>query len=261
MPMSFYPRLSQAAQLLPVLREHLADAAAHVSLPTGLVIDLLPIVENGLFGYELVPNRSPQTYLTIGSDDRGVPVMRRSLYCTATPSALRMASINGRFPSQHELDARYHIEQQDTCFRDWSSAAEALWDELAALFADGSPRSIVIQHDLHRGLDVALATAHAHLTDVDPRIVFCGVPNEAQYGFALRRGRGERGQLTAWPPGRWELRWDSPMGSVHDSWASVPAGCDTTRGWAFAGPTTCSGTLPLGIRAAVDTGASYRARR
>jgi hypothetical protein len=57
------------------------------------------------------------------------------------------------------------------------------------------------------------------------------------------------------------LRWDSPMGSVHDSWASVPAGCDTTRGWAFAGPTTCSGTLPLGIRAAVDTGASYRARR
>jgi hypothetical protein len=261
MPISFWPRLSDAARLLPCLRDHLANAAAHASLPAGLALDLLPIVEDGLFGYELVPNRASTTYLTIGSDERGVPVVRWSLYCATPPASLRLVTISGRFPSQHELDARYHIEQHDACFRDWSTAAESVWDGLVGMFAEPSQRPVEIRQDLHRVLDAALATAHSHLAEVDPRIVFCGVPNEAQHGFSLTRHRGERGQLTAWPPGQWELRWDSPAGSVRDSWAAIPAGCDATRPWAVAGAATCAGALPLGIRSAVADRASHRARR
>src|SRR4029453_15157642 len=80
MPRFFRPRISQAKDLFPIIRAHLAAAAALHSLPAGLSLDLLPIVEDGLAGYEILPNRSSHTYLTIGWDERGKAVLRGGPY-------------------------------------------------------------------------------------------------------------------------------------------------------------------------------------
>ncbi len=45
MSTTFYPRLSEARHLLPLLRSHLIATASRYPLPVGLV-DLLPIVED-----------------------------------------------------------------------------------------------------------------------------------------------------------------------------------------------------------------------
>ena len=103
MPEDRSPRLSHAMLLLPLLRAQLAGVASHYSLPAGLEIDLLPIVEDGLIGYELLPSRDTHTYLTLGADTDDVPVVRSNLYCTFAPSALRLATVSGRALMQHEL--------------------------------------------------------------------------------------------------------------------------------------------------------------
>ena len=54
-------RLSEARQLLPQLRSEFAAAAALNPLPSGLALDLMAISEDGLFGYELVPDRATHT--------------------------------------------------------------------------------------------------------------------------------------------------------------------------------------------------------
>jgi hypothetical protein len=60
--------------LLPIIREHLVAAPRIIRCPRGLTLELLPIVEDGLVGYEFLPNQATNSYLTIGCDDRGVPV-------------------------------------------------------------------------------------------------------------------------------------------------------------------------------------------
>ncbi|MGI8895710.1 MAG: hypothetical protein ACR2HE_08685, partial [Casimicrobiaceae bacterium] len=55
------PRLSEAKHLLPFLRSHLIAAAPRFPLSAGLTLELLPLVEDGLFGYELVPDRQMHT--------------------------------------------------------------------------------------------------------------------------------------------------------------------------------------------------------
>ncbi len=79
MSRSFCPQLSEAQHLLPLLRSHLIATASGYPLPTGLALDLLPIVEDGLFGYELVPDRKTHTYVTIGCNAQGEPVLRQTL--------------------------------------------------------------------------------------------------------------------------------------------------------------------------------------
>ena len=93
---SLYPRLSQAKDLLPKIRAHLIDAASRHSLPAGFSLDLVPIVEDGLVGYEFLPNWATWTYLTIGCDERCEPVLRVSTYRAEAPSVLRVASVDGR---------------------------------------------------------------------------------------------------------------------------------------------------------------------
>ncbi len=67
----YCPRLSEAKTLLPTLRAQLVAASPRYSLPVDTSLDLLPIVEDGLFGYELVPDRNTHTYLTIGYSRKG----------------------------------------------------------------------------------------------------------------------------------------------------------------------------------------------
>jgi len=247
MPKSFYPRLSEAKALFPLLRAHLVAAASHHSLPANLALDLLPIVEEGVFGYEILPNRETRTYLTIGRDDQGEPLLRKSTYCAEVASALRLATVNGRIFVPGDLDAREHIDRCDATFPDWASATEAAWAELLALFPDGPRHSVEVHDDLHRCLDEALAIAQSHLALPDPCIDFCGVPDEALYGFALTGAPGERGHLALQPQGWWILRWESPAKAVYSRWAASPRANDAARLWARAGMAATEAALPLAL--------------
>jgi len=92
----FCPRLSEACDLLPALRHHLVSAAYRFPLSAGAAFDLLPIAEDGLFGYEVLPNRKTARYFMIACNRRGTPVLRSTDYGGESPSALRLASLNGR---------------------------------------------------------------------------------------------------------------------------------------------------------------------
>jgi len=260
MSLCFCPRLSQATDLLPVLRAHLVAAASDHLLPEGFSFDLLPIVDDGIFGYEFLPQRETHTYLTMGCDSGGKPVLRRSLYCAEAPSALRLATANGRVLTQSELEAWHRIQPRDFSFPDWPSAAEAAWRDFAALFPEG-PRCPVAIHDArHRCLDEALAIAHSLLARWDPRIDFCGVPDEAQYGIALTGAKGEAGQLMARAAGHWTLRWDAAGHAIHEHWSV--AAWEEENGFAWARAGTALGDTPLSrpsVLAAIS-GATSRQR-
>ncbi len=249
MAKAFYPRLSDARNLFPLVRAHLAAAAAHHSLPASLAFDLLPIVEDGVFGYEILPNRETQTFLTIGRDDRGVPLLRRTVYRAEVPRALHLATINGHTFMPGEFDARRHIERQDAVFADWISAAEAAWAALVALFPDMPRHTVEICDDRNQSLDNALAIAQSRLAQCDPCIDFCGVPDEAQYGYALTGADGERGYLALRPQHRWVLQWESPVNAVYSRWSVPPPAVDATTSWARAGMATVEVELPIALHA------------
>lgn len=260
MSICFYPRLSQATNLLPVLRAQLAAAASRHLLPDGFSCDLLPIVEDGIFGYEFLPQRQTHTYLTLGCDSSGQPVLRKSLYCAAAPCALRLAATNGRVLTQGELVAWHCIQPRDFPFPDWTTAAEAAWHDFSALFPEGPRRAVEIHDARHRSLDQALAIAHSLLAHCDPSIDFCGVPDEAQYGIALTGANGESGQLMARTAGDWTLRWEATGKALHEHWAGAAREDVDGSAWACAG-TSPGGPplrrLPFG---ATDSGVTPRQR-
>lgn len=250
MPESRFPRLSQARGLLLLLRAHLGRAAFHYSLPAKLTLDLLPIVEDGLFGYEILPDLDTRTYLMIGVDTNDIPTVRKCLYCATSPSALRVATINGRTLSQQQIDAWSGIEHHDTAYADWAEAAAATWTELALVFPD-RPRLPITIHDAgHAAFDETLASAQACLGDCDPWIDFCGIPDEAQYGFVLKGDRGEHGHLILRLRGSWELRWATLRApDVFEEWPAIPA-YESAGIWASAGEPAAGSVHPLsfGVR-------------
>lgn len=258
MSISFCPKLSQAANLLPRLRAHLVAAASRHMLPDGFSFDLLPIVDDGVFGYELLPQRATHTYLTLGCDSDGRTILRKSLYCAEAPSALRLATTNGRVLTPNELDAWHRIQSRDFPFPDWSSVAEAVWREFTALFPE-EPRRPVRFHDARHGaLDEALAMAHSLLAAWDPHIDFCGVPDEVQYGIALTGANGASGQLTARTAGHWALRWDAAGVSLREQWATAAWEDDHGIAWACAGRTPANVLFPGSPFVAAESGAASR---
>ena len=86
-----------------MIRAHLLAAA--VARPPTCAIDLLPIVEEGLFGYELVPDRETHTYLIVGSNAEGKPFLRQTTYGVGASGALRLAAVNGHHVSRSERAA------------------------------------------------------------------------------------------------------------------------------------------------------------
>ncbi|MEO8306049.1 MAG: hypothetical protein ABI724_18210 [Betaproteobacteria bacterium] len=261
MPESRYPRLSQARGLLVLLRAHLGRAAFHYSLPANLTLDLLPIVEDGLFGYEILPDLDTRTYLTIGVDANDAPVMRKCLYCATSPSALRVATIDGRTLSQQQLDAWSGIEQRDTAYDDWAAAAAATWAALASVFPDRPRHPIRIHDTAHSAFDETLATTQACLGDCDPWIDFCGIPDEAQYGFVLKGDRGEHGHLILRSRGSWELRWVTLRAAVViEEWPAIPP-FDASGIWASAGEPAGGGVHPTPFAGRDDLSLRPRGRR
>jgi hypothetical protein len=253
----FRPRLSQAKDLFPIVRAHLAAAAALHSLPAGLALELLPIVEDGLVGYEILPNRATHTYLTIGWERRGKPVVRESTYLDGQPASLRVVSADGEAAAEEAVAPR-RLRQRDSVYPDWPSAAEALWSELSRLFPQ-EPRHAIELHDLrHEELDEALATAYRHLAESDPHIDFCGVPDEAQYGFALTDPKGGRGQLVARDPETWTLWFQSSIGIVTEQWPMLPGSTNPADGWVRA--SSAPATVPAVGRVPAVAAASQRIR-
>ena len=234
MPSFFRTRISQAKDLFPVIRAHLAAAATLHSLPAGVSLDLLPIVEDGIAGYEILPNRATYTYLTLGWDQRGKPVLRESCYLDGSPSVLRVASVDGERVSPVDSGPVHRLRQRDSIHSDWPAAAEAVWSELTRLFPQEPRCGIELNDVRHEELDDALATTYRYLADCDPYIDFCGLPNEAQYGFALMDTKGGRGQLIARHPDTWTLWFQSAMGTVHEEWSMMPTGIDAVEGWGRA---------------------------
>ena len=259
MASSFRPRISQAKDFFPIVRGHLVAAASLHSLSTGLSLDLLPIVEDGLAGYEVLPNRPTQTYLTIGWDARGTPVVRESTYLEGPPSGLRVVAVDGE-PAPGDPGAmRHRLRQRDSEFPDWPTAAEALWSELTRAFPQ-EPRHAIELHDLRlEELDEALGVAYRHLAECDPQIDFCGVPDEAQYGFALTDASGGRGQLAARHPGTWSLWFQSGTVNVREEWPMLPGSNDAARVWVSA--STAALSEPSGAFAPALAAASSRSAR
>ena len=79
--------------------------------------------------------------------------------------------------------------------------------------------------------------AHSLLAAWNPRIDFCGVPDEAQYGIALTGGKGESGQLTARTAGQWTLRWDAGGDALREQWVAEAWEGGNGVAWANAGMT------------------------
>lgn len=221
MPKSFIPRLSEAKDFLPFLRRHLVAAASCCPLPSGLALELLPIVEDGLFGYELVPDRKTHTFVTIGCSARGDPALRKTLYDVGSPNALQLVASNGHIQSQSERAARYRPQQCDAHFPDWPTAAESALSQLLFLFPDRPRQPVVLRENMHRCLDEALSIAYSHLAQWNPLIRFCGLPNEAQQGFALMGIGDQHGELVFQRPDIWMLRWKAPPQAIYESWSVV----------------------------------------
>ena len=229
MSRSFYPRLSEARHLLPLLRNHLIAAASRYPLASGMALDLLPIVEDGLFGYELVPDRHAHTYVTIGCNAQGEPALRKTSYGVGADSALRLVAVNGQILARRERAARYSTQQRESRFPDWPTATEAAWVQLLCLYPERPRQTVVVREHMLRCLDEALSIAHSHLVRWNPFIEFCGLPDEAQHGFALRGPKGEHGELVFQRPDIWMLRWKAPPEAVYESWSVVLPDPDAAR--------------------------------
>ena len=240
------PRLSHAMLLLPFLRAQLGAAASRHSLSSRLEVELLPIVEDGLFGYEVVPNRDTHTYMTLGAAADDSPVVRSNLYCASAPSALRLATVSGRALMQHELDAWDEIEQRDVRYPDWGSAAASVWAELARLFADTPRYAVTVQDAGHAAFDRALGIARSRLRGCDPSIEFCGIPDEAQYGYVLKDARGGHGNLVLRSRGSWELHWTTRSSHIDEQWRATPF--DGEAAWACAGESLVEPMHPLAFQ-------------
>jgi len=227
---SFCPRLSEARHLLPLIRGHLIAAAARHPLATDL--ELVPIVEDGLFGYELVPDRETHTYPILGSNAQGEPVLRKTSYGVGAPEALQLVALNGRLLSRSERAARYTVQRRDAIFPDWLAAAESAWAQLLVLFPDLPRQTPILRENMHRYLDNALSVAHSHLLRWDPFIQFFGLPNEAQLGFTLTGAGGEHGELIFQEPDTWTVRWNAPHEVVNESWSLPPDHSEPRNDWA-----------------------------
>jgi len=221
------PRLSEATHLLPLISDNIVAAVAQHPLRTGL--ELLPIVEDELFGYELVPDQETHTYLIIGRNAHGVPALRMTSYSVGAPNALQLIAVNGRLLSRQERAARYRIQRRDNVFADWPAAAEAACIQLNSLFPTGSAaRLYTAPGRRHRHVEEALCVAYSHLARTDPSIAFFGLPNEAQMGFALTDDTGNGGELIFQLPDTWKLRWNAAGDVVDESWPITEDGLALT---------------------------------
>ena len=221
MPKPLFPLLSQAARILPLVREHVSQAAAHCSLPLGYSLDMLPILEEELLGYELVPAGLAETCLTLGCKRDGEPVLRKESLANAPPGALQLVAMDGRTIARAARALPWRSGRRDMRFPDWASAARFACAELEH-FSPGAPRRPpLLNTEPNASLERALLAAASRLAQWRPIIHFCGLPNEEQFGYALYGADGGRGELFFRHPAQWTLHWKSCSEVVCEAWSAI----------------------------------------
>ena len=217
---STFPRLSEASDFLPMLRGELVQAARTHLYPLALRVEFRPIVEDGLFGFELDTDASAATYVVIGQTTHGQPVVRLSRY-RGEAQTIRLATRNGvaLSPTQTVPQRGQHEEH---CCNNWKIAAEQAWAALARAFPGNRVHQLIVNTTAQRSLEGALSIAYSHLATWDPFIHFYGLPEEAQRGFRLSSTvRSEYGELIFQRPDIWMLRWKAPPEAVYESWSVI----------------------------------------
>src|ERR1700686_4436059 len=189
MPKALSPLLSQAATILPLVRGHIAEAAGRCSLPLGFSLDMVPILEEDLLGYELTPIGVAETCLTLGCKPDGEPTLRKETLTRVPPGALQLVTLDGRTIARasRELPSRYG--RRDLRFPDWPSAAKFAWAELETLFPGAPRRPPLLNLGRNALLERALLAAATRLAQWNPSVHFCGLPNAEQLGYG-RYGAG-----------------------------------------------------------------------
>jgi len=164
MSRSFNPRLSEAIHLLPALRAQLSGAASHRSLPINLALDLLPIVEDGLFRVRVraesqgvhVPDDRPRRNAGNRCCAGACIARRRRARSDSPPStAAFLPNTSSMLGTTSSSRTR--------AFRTGRRQRKPLWAALEELFADFPRRPVVIHDGLHQVLDAALAAARTRL--------------------------------------------------------------------------------------------------
>jgi hypothetical protein len=218
-PQALYPLLSQAATILPLVRGHFAEAAGSCSLPLGFSLDMVPILEEELLGYELTAVGDAETCLTLGCKPNGEPVLRKESLTNGPPGVLQLVALDGRMIARaaRELPSRYG--RRDLRFPDWPSAAKFAWAELETLFPGAPRRPPLLNLGRNALLERALLAASTRLAQWNPSVHFCGLPNEEQLGYALYGAGGGRGELVFRHPDQWKLRWKSAGEVVCEAWS------------------------------------------
>lgn len=217
-----FPLLSQAAKILPVVRRQFAEAAGRCALPIGFSLDMIPILEEELLGYELIPVGVVETCLTLGCKRDGAPVVRKEFLANTPPAPLQLAARDGVTIARSARALPSRSGRQDLQFDDWLSAAKFACTELETLFA-GAPRRPPLLNLRHNAsLEQALAAAAFRLAEWSPIIHFCGLPNEEQLGYALYGADGGHGELVFRQPDQWILYWRSARDAVREIWSVTP---------------------------------------
>ena len=219
MPDSF-PRLSEASSFLPSLRAQLAHAATIHLYPIALRVELRPIVEDGLFGFELDSDAAAETYVLIGRTARGEPVVRSSRY-RGDARTIRLATRDGVILPPMQAHLQKPTYEEHRC-ASWQIAAEYAWTALSRAFPGNRVHQVIVNTTMQRSLEGALSIAHSHVAKWDPFVHFYGLPDEAQHGFRLSSAiPGEHGELIFQRPDIWMLRWKAPPEAVYESWSIV----------------------------------------
>jgi len=125
-----------------MLRRELVQAARTHLYPRGLRVEFRPIVEDGLFGFELDTDASAATYVVIGQTTHGQPVVRLSRYRGDTQT-FRLATCDGVALSP-TLIVRKRGHHEEQCCKSWKIAAEHAWAALARAFPGNRAHQVVI---------------------------------------------------------------------------------------------------------------------
>jgi hypothetical protein len=224
---TLFPLLSQAARILPLVRSHIAEAAALCSLPLGFSLDMVPILEEELLGYEMTPAGVAETCLTMGCKPDGEPVVRKESLANALRGGLQLATLDGLTVARAARALPSRSGRRDLRFPDWPSAAKFTCAELETLSPGAPRRPPLLNLGQNASLERALAAAAARLAQWNPIIHFCGLPNEEQLGYALYGAAG-RGELVFRHPDQWTLHWKSAREVVCEVWSVVAPDVELT---------------------------------
>lgn len=214
-----WPRLSVAGAVLPLIRRELVAHADAPAAGRGREIGLCAIVEDGLFGYELVPSAPNLPFLIIGCAEDGIPRLRWTLFDPARNSGLRLAALHGRAIRGTRPRLPRRARQGETLYSDWPTAAAYAWKALAAAPIEEG-RQWATSMAACRSLENALTIAGLHLAEWDPAIDFFGLPSQAEFGLPLRGQDGEAGTLTLRRPDLWTLQWKTRQRTVAHEWST-----------------------------------------